>query len=57
MLMANTKEGEKTLLSVENNIKRSYHVELDEDIVSLKLKVFDNWGESEFTKIVSFDFN
>ncbi len=56
MLTAETKNGEKTLLSVENNIKRAYHVEIGEAVSSLRLKVIDNWGESDCTNVFSFDF-
>ena len=56
-LTADTEDGEITLLSAENNIKRSYHVGLQKPIRSLKLTILDNWGDTPETPVVSFDFN
>ncbi len=56
-LTAETAEGEITVLSVENNIKRSYHTSLASPIRALKLTVLANWGDTEATPVISFDFN
>ncbi|MBR6739577.1 MAG: FAD-dependent oxidoreductase [Clostridia bacterium] len=44
------------LLRSENNIKRSHHLPLDLAVTSLKLQILDNWGESDETNLISFDF-
>ncbi|MBR7098320.1 MAG: FAD-dependent oxidoreductase [Clostridia bacterium] len=56
-LTAETDQGEITLLSVENNIKRTYHCPISVAVNSLKLQVLGNWGDLEETPLVSFDFN
>jgi len=57
-LKALTENGEITLLSVDNNLKRSYHVEIPEGITisELTLAVLRGWGEKE-ARLISFDFN
>ena len=58
-LKIKTPEGEKTLLSATENIKRAHHVLIPEalDVLEISLTVLSNWGESEKTKIISFDFS
>ena len=58
-LTADTPEGEVALLSVGNNLKRAYHVEVPQglEVSALKLRMLSNWGDSCETKLVSFDFN
>lgn len=58
-LTATTTDGEIMLLSNYNNIKRAYHLELGDDIKisQLKLKIISNWGDSNKTNLISFDFN
>ena len=58
-LTADTPEGEKVLLSVDNNIKRAYHVAVPKglEISGLKLRMLSNWGDTAETKAVSFDFS
>ena len=53
-------EGEETvLLSVDNNIKRAYHLALPEGkrLRKLKLTLTSNWGGTDTTNLISFDFN
>ncbi len=45
------------ILSVTNNRKRSYHLNLDRVFDKLILIPLDNWGNTEKTPVISFDFN
>jgi len=54
-LTAQTEQGETLLLSVQNNIKRSYHVPLPCPVYALTLTVIENWGDTDSTAVVSFD--
>jgi hypothetical protein len=58
-LTARTEKGEVTLLKNDNNIKRAYHVDSLGDIKfsEITLTVNSNWGGSDTTSVVSFDFN
>ena len=56
-LIAKTEFGECELLSVDINRKRSYHKAISFPVLSLSLVVSENWGETDSTNIVSFDFN
>ena len=56
-LTAITDNGEIELISQENNLKRAYHCKIQSPIISLKLQIFDNWGQDKQTNLVSFDFN
>lgn len=56
-LTAETADGEITLLFAENNLKRAYHVIIDKPIRALKLTVRENWGGTEMTPVISFDFH
>jgi len=58
-LTARAADGEITILKVNNNIKRAYHVELPSGTIvsSLKLKMTANWGGGDQTNLISFDFN
>ncbi len=55
-LTALSEMGEIELLSVDTNIKRAYHVTLDAPVSALSLTVLENWGGTEKTPIISFDF-
>ncbi len=44
------------LFSTDNNIKRAYHIETDIDATELTLTIHSNWGGSNTTNLVSFDF-
>lgn len=51
-------DGKKfELLNVSNNRKRSYHLNLNQSFDKLILIPISNWGDSNCTPIVSFDFN
>ena len=56
-LTAETEDGEITLLSVQNNLKRAYHADIDKPIRALKLTVLANWGGTAQTPVISFDFH
>ncbi|MBQ6827880.1 MAG: hypothetical protein IJO46_07685 [Thermoguttaceae bacterium] len=45
------------LLNISNNRKRSYHLNLNQSFDKLILIPVSNWGDSDHTPIVSFDFN
>lgn len=55
-LMAQTEQGEEVLLEVQTNCKRSYHVSLNRAVTALRLIPMRNWGDTEATTVVSFDF-
>lgn len=57
-LYALTDTGKKTLYATDCNIKRAYHIKMPSDIKinALTLKILSNWGESDSTKVISFDF-
>ena len=57
ILTALTENGEVELLSVKENRKRAYHCRVDAEVLGLRLRMLDNWGETESTNLVSFDFN
>lgn len=49
--------GKKTeLLSVTNNRKRSYHININQEFDKLSLIPETNWGESDIVPVISFDF-
>ena len=56
-LSAVTADGEVELLSVDNNIKRAYHVPVGKSATALKLQILSNRGDSDRTNLISFDFN
>ena len=58
-LTAETEEGEIVLISKDNNLKRAYHVTLPagKKLLKLKLTLSSNWGGTDKTNLVSFDFN
>ena len=51
------RNGVTKAFTVTNNLKRSYHIDLGESFDTVRLVPLSNWGESEETKVVSFDFN
>lgn len=55
-LTAGTEEGEKILLSVENNRRRAYDIPLSGKVKSLSLTLNANWGGTGETNLISFDF-
>jgi len=55
-LTADTKDGKIVLISEKNNIKRAYHVKTDISVSALSLTIDSNWGGSDSTSVVSFDF-
>ena len=46
----------KEIMSVDNNRKRSYHINVDEEFNKLILIPKENWGKKEKTAVISFDF-
>ncbi len=55
-LTALTENGEREILSVDTNRNRAYHVTLDEPVFSIRLTMSENWGATDATRLVSFDF-
>ena len=51
------RNGVTKTFNFTNNLKRSYHIDLGESFDTIRLVPLSNWGESEETKVVSFDFN
>ncbi len=45
-----------TLFSTDNNIKRTYHIETDIEASEISLTIDSNWGDTDKTNLVSFDF-
>lgn len=51
------KDGEAhEILKVDNNIKRAYHISLPNSFSEISLVPHSNWGNSDATNIISFDF-
>ena len=55
-IVAQTEMGEKTLLSVKENILRSYHCPISEPVSAIRLEMNENWGGTDLTNLLSFDF-
>ena len=49
-------EGEKTILTVKDNRHRAYDIPVGARVRAVALTVTDNWGGTEKTNILSFDF-
>ena len=56
ILEADTPYGKKEILSTDRNLNRAYHVELNEEILALRLIPLSNWGDTDETDVFSFDF-
>lgn len=56
ILEADTAEGKKQLLHINNNRKRAYHIDVDCNVTAVRLIPLSNWGESGETNVFSFDF-
>ena len=57
-LTAVTEDGEELVLIEENNsIKRAYHLPLGRTVREIRLTVLANWGDTDLTRVLSFDFN
>lgn len=51
------RDGERqTLLTVEDNRKRSYHLPLGEEFDALILVPISSWGDGDTVPVISFDF-
>ena len=46
----------ETLLKVENNHTRAYHVPISNGYTEISLTVLENWGGSSQSRVFSFDF-
>ena len=56
-LTALDSDGKETeLLSSDNNLRRSYHIDIDMTVTALRLTPLENYGGTQSTKIFSFDF-
>lgn len=47
----------QTLLEVNDNRKRAYHLELNQPFEKLTLTPLTSWGENDHIRVISFDFN
>lgn len=56
VLEIETKNG-KITVKEENNRKRAYHIPVNGNVSSIKLTPITNWGDTDDTPIISFDFN
>ncbi len=57
-LSAVTETGEeKELLSVDVNRKRAYHVPVGMKVKAIRLTLLENWGNTDTTNLIAFDFN
>jgi len=50
------KADDDIIFSTDNNIKRAYHIKTDVCASSLTLVVDSNWGNTDSTNVISFDF-
>lgn len=58
VLTAKNESGEITLLNVDNNIKRAYHIPVNKDgIYEITLTPRSSWGDGDSINVISFDFN
>ncbi|MBO5295235.1 MAG: FAD-dependent oxidoreductase [Clostridia bacterium] len=55
-LTAVTEQEESEILSVDINRQRAYHVSVAYPITALRLTILENWGNTENTNLISFDF-
>ncbi len=51
-----TEEGEVTLCHENQNLHRTYHLSVERSVLGLRLIPEENWGDSEKTAVLSFDF-
>lgn len=56
VLTVTDESGKRVLLDVEENRKRSYHVEVGDKVKEISLCIRQNWGGSDTTRVFSFDF-
>lgn len=56
VLEVETAQGWKTVMESDRNLKRANHVAIGESVMAIRLVVKENWGESEYTDVFSFDF-
>jgi len=50
------KNGEKECVNISNNRKRSYHIPINKEVQKVSLNIKANWGETDITRIISFDY-
>lgn len=55
-LIAETEDGESTILSAEENLRRAYHCPISAPVKAIRLEMTENWGGTDATNLVSFDF-
>ena len=56
ILEADTPEGVVTLLDVDGNATRAYHVPVGREVTALRLIPLANYGGEAETRVFSFDF-
>lgn len=55
-LIVSTADGEKIVFEQNNNIKRAYNISINEKVNKIELVLLENWGKTEKTNLISFDF-
>ncbi len=55
-LVAETVNGDETLLCVGENLLRSYLCKVEKPVWAILLEMTENWGGTEETNLISFDF-
>ncbi len=48
---------EYVIIHERNNLKRSYDIKIDRQLDELTLIPQSNWGETDATTVISFDFD
>ena len=51
------RHDELVLIEENNSIKRAYHLPLGRTVREIRLTVLANWGDTDLTRVLSFDFN
>jgi len=51
-----TEDGVEQVLKIVTNRKRTHHLILKRTVKRITLVPVANWGDSDYTKVISFDF-
>ena len=51
-----TPSGVKTIMDTECNLRRSYNIDINEPVHSITVIPYSNWGDTDKTRIFSYDF-
>ena len=52
-----TENGTKVIADEKKNLNRAYNIDINEEILGIKLTPISNWGDNSKTNVTSFDFN